>query len=183
MKDLGGINSIKRLMLRCKIDEVTECWNWSMSTYDSGLPIVHVRFPWNPNTKKKTTGKRAAFELVSGKPVEKGWFVWSTCGNDLCCNPAHADHGSAKEYGEASKKYGWHKNSPAHMRANRELMRKRRKLTEQQAQEIRESNLPASYLSEVYGLGKSGINEIKRGNRYKTSGVVNSSVFAWRPSA
>lgn len=183
MKDLGGINCLERLMLRCRIDSVTDCWNWSMAVYSTGLPIAHVRFPWAPNVKKKTTGKRAAFELKSGKPTPKGWFVWSTCGNELCCNPDHAERGSPKAYGEAMKKYGWHKDSPAHMRANRELMKKKRKLTDQQAEEIRNSDLSIAELSRIYGLGKSGICDIKRGNRYKTVGVANSSVFAWRPAA
>ncbi len=184
MKDLGGVNSLERLKLRCVIDPITECWGWSMSVYKTnGHPIVHARFPWAPDVKKKTTGRRAAVEFKTGKPLPSGWFVWGTCRNALCCNPDHAEHGDSAAYGEAMRRYGWHKDSPAHIRANREMMRAKRKLTEEQAAEIRLSPLSIAKLAKEYGLAKSGIADIKHGRRYKQTGVPNSSVFAWRPAA
>lgn len=184
VKDLGGVSSLDRLKLRCRIDPITECWNWSMAVYESsGLPIVHARFPWSPDAKVKTTGKRAAFQFLTGNPVPKGWFVWTTCGNSLCCNPGHAEAGDALAYGEAMKRYGWHKGSAAHTAANRRIMAAKRLLTDEQANEIRASNLTISQLSKKYGVGRTTVADIKACKRYKTHGVANSSVFAWRPAA
>jgi hypothetical protein len=180
MKDLGGINSLARLKLRCKIDEITECWNWSMSVCKSnGLPIVNARFPWDSDRKIwKTTGKRAAVLFKIGRPLKNGWFVWGTCANPICCNPEHAEYGDADAYGKAKRDYGWHKNKPAHYIANRQTAAKKRKLTDQQADEIRESNLSEKALSKIYGLSPSGIGAIKRGKRYVKSGIVGSSIFS-----
>lgn len=182
--DRGGISSLHRLKLRCKIDELTDCWIWSMSTYaKSGLPIVHARYPWEPDVKHKTTGRRAALQFKIGKPLGRGWFVWSTCGNSACCNPDHAEFGDTEAFGEAARRYGWHKNSPAHVAANRKNVTAQRRLTEQQANEIRLSSLSIAKLAAIYGVGKTTIADIKRGVRYRQNGVANSSVFAWRPAA
>lgn len=179
MKDLGGVTNLERLKLRCRIDPISDCWEWSMSVYESsGLPIVHARYPWDADRKKKTTGKRAAVSFKLGKALPNGWFVWGTCGNALCCNPDHAEYGDADAYGQAMKDHGWHKNTPAHIRANREMMKKKRKLTDEQAAEIRASDLPYAKLSEIYGLATSGIGAIKRGQRYVQTGVIGSSIFS-----
>jgi hypothetical protein len=184
VKDLGGVNSLERLKLRCRIDPITDCWKWSMAVYEaSNLPIVHARFPWNPDQKKKTTGRRAAIQFKLGRPLQKGWFVWGTCGNHLCCNPDHSEYGDANAYGDAMRRYGWHKGSAAHIAANRKNMASKRALTDGQAQEIRLSNLSIEKLAEAYGVSKTTIADIRRGARYKQTGVANSSVFAWRPAA
>lgn len=184
MKDCGGINSLERLKLRCRIDPITDCWLWSMAVYKaSNLPIVHARFPWDSNKKKKTTGKRAAMHFKLGHPLKKGWFVWGTCGVSRCCNPDHADYGDAASYGDAMKRFGWHKESPARIAAIRKRMEKYRRLTEDQAKEIMMSELSIEKLSVIYNVGRTTIADIKRGTRYKKTGVANSSVFTWRPEA
>jgi len=184
MKDCGGINSLDRLKLRCRIDPITDCWLWSMAVYEtSGLPIVHARYPWSPNKKTKTTGRRAAYQLATKKKLPSGWFVWSTCGNPTCCNPDHCEAGDACEYGQAMKRFGWHKGSAAHIAANRKIMASKRLLTDDQADEIRRSDLSIEKLAGKFGVGKTTIADIRRGNRYKQTGVANSSVFAWRPAA
>lgn len=177
MKDMGGVNSLERLKDRCRVDDLTGCWNWSLRIGNAGLPSVHARMPWAPDVKVSTTGMRCAYMFKTGKTLPNGWFVWAKCNNSMCVNPDHAVAGTGKELGMAMEKRGIYKNKPAKLRACRENASKTRKLTMEQAREIRSSQERAVELAKYYGINKTTIWAIRRGERYRETGLRNSSVF------
>lgn len=60
-----------------------ECWPW--------LGYVHKGYAIFSIGKQKEHALRIAFELASGTLIPDGMEMDHTCGNRLCCNPAHGE--------------------------------------------------------------------------------------------
>lgn len=160
-------HTVDSLKARCV--EVGECWEWQ-GYLGNNTPQVSSY----PGGKKKMVSvRRLLRELVTGQAQPHGHYG-NTCGNIRCVNPDHTL---------------W-KSEAAHMRA---MGRKRKvsavtasklrkfrveaglaKLDESKAKEIRHSDEPGPVLAERYGVSKSWINRIKRGEVWR----VLSSPFA-----
>ena len=176
--DLGGIRTLEDLRIRCRINEDTDCWLWSMSTCD-GNPRVHVVIG---GASVKMTGKAAAYFLANGTRPIAGRHTYSVCHNKLCVNPEHIQIGTRIEHGAFIRRSGVWRNQPNRIAANRATVRSREatKLTVDIASDIRRSELTNAALAKLYGVPASHIGAIKRGESWKPAAVANASVFTFR---
>ncbi len=130
----------------------TPCWIVQRYATDKH---GYIRLKWS---KKRLFAHRIMYELVFGK-IPKGLVVRHTCDRPACINPCHLDAGT-----------------PAHNVADR-VMRGRNgrngnaKLTEQQVLQIltllKEGELSQKKLAERFGIGRSTIAGISRGETWK----------------
>lgn len=59
------------------------CWNWTGPTNSQGK----CRVSFGPRNE---TVQRVAYRLSVG-PIPSGMLIIRSCGNTLCCNPAHLE--------------------------------------------------------------------------------------------
>lgn len=165
---LGGIRAVEDLRCRCRINEETGCWHWSLSIVQGG-PSVH--FVDSEGIRRKMRGRRAAL-ILSGKNVPASHTAYAklVCKSSDCVNPDHCRSGKKGSENVAMAESGMWKNNPKKMNASRLLAEKRRKLTDEQAAEIRGSDLTHQKLSEAYGLSRYAIWCIQVGKSYKPKG-------------
>lgn len=57
------------------------CWPWLGGTHQRGYGRTH----WNGQQEQ---AHRIAWQIEHG-PIEPGYEIVQTCGDKLCCNPAH----------------------------------------------------------------------------------------------
>lgn len=174
--DLGGINSVARIKERCRIDPITGCWHWALSLSD-GLPHMHVHCP-ETGKVVKMKGRRASLTLRGGKLLPSGWVAFRAphCDSADCVNPDHCLAGPPSEYGKAMQELGLWRDKPNRIAANLQINRRRRKLTMEQAREIRASSLSTPALAKVYGVTKTTVRDIQLGKRYRDA-ARGASVF------
>ena len=150
-----------------QIEDDGECWIWTGSVSQQGHPIIHFRQPIYGH-KGCMTVRRYVWLLQYGvlRPREP---IGCTCGEKLCVNPAHLFQSSAQKVAKLAAKRGAWKGLD---RAIKISVAKRAtgKLDIDKAREIRLSEEPGPVLAERYGVNKSLINNIKRGNVWKDYG-------------
>lgn len=170
---LGGIRTVEDLRCRCRVDEVTGCWHWSLAIV-GGAPSVH----WvdADGVRRKARGRRASL-LIAGRKIAKGHvaFARPVCTSYDCVNPDHSKSGDRDEEGKAIASSGIWKNSPVKIAAAKAVAKKKRKLTDAQAAEIRSSDLSGLALSKQYGLSPYAIWCLRSGRSYKANGF---SIFS-----
>jgi len=141
--------------------ECGECWHWS------GYGGLHGRHPQvkEPGGKVKLV-RRLAFEVKNG-PIKPGLLVLPTCGDPRCINPEHQRALTESQKGKRAAARGAF-SSPAR---GAKIAASRRatsaKITLEQAIEIRMSDESGPVLAKRYGVHRSRINTIKRGDGWK----------------
>lgn len=149
-------------------DEVGECWLWSGTRDGHGYPIMK----W-PGCRCTTV--RRIVVALDGRPAGPREPVASTCEERLCVNPAHLVRSTASAVARRAARKGAF-SSP--LRSAKIAAAKRAssaaKLTAEKAQEIRKSTESGPVLAKRYGVDKSLINNIKRGEAWR----VHASPFA-----
>lgn len=170
---LGGIRTVEDLRCRCRVDEETGCWHWSLAIV-CGAPSVH----WvdAEGVRRKARGRRASL-LIAGKTIRKGHvaFARAICTSHDCVNPDHSKSGTRDEEGKAITASGIWKNSPTKIAAAKAVAKRKRKLTDAAAAEIRASTLTDAALSKEHGLSRYAVWAIRAGLSYKPTGY---SVFS-----
>jgi hypothetical protein len=174
---LGGVRDLEDLRKRCRIDEYTNCWLWSMGCdKEDGIPRVWVTM--GDGKRRVMRGRKAAIYLSTGRDLPP-WhraFPRLTCKSKTCVNPGHSRTGTLAEWGEYIAATGKGK-SHAKTAANRKTSRTRlAKITLDQAREIRLSDESTYALAAKYGIAQSAIWNIKRGRSWKEH-AVGASVF------
>ena len=108
---------------------------------------------------------------LDGRPAGPRQPVAPTCGERACVNPAHLVRSSIRQVAQRAAKAGAF-STP--LRAARIAAGKRAshqaKLTADQARQIRESLESGPVLALRYGVDKSMINNIKRGQAWRVYG-------------
>lgn len=149
--------------LRARTIEVGECWEWQGYSAH-GTPQV---FSPAGNPKRRMVSVRRLFrELIAGQPQPDGFYSVS-CGNVECVNPDHTLFRTEKLHFKAmGKKVG---SSPVRSLKLSQYHRTngKAKLSESKAQEIRLSNESGPVLAERYGVNKSLISRVRRGEIWK----------------
>lgn len=176
---LGGIRSVKDIRDRCKVDDETGCWIWSLSFYENA---PRINFKLN-GKRYSMRGRRAAQTVKTGKIVDPKMICYGLdkCHNS-CVNPAHIKVGPKEEFGKALSKSGKLKNVPNKVAAAKKAHSVNNKLTEDQVRIIRMTDRSSRELAEEFGVHRGHIQNIRRG-RYWRQGAANSSVFNWMPAA
>ena len=178
--DLGGIRTLEDLRIRCYVSEETGCWHCRMAMCD-GAPRLHlVRLDGKHVTMR---GRRAALYLRDGEMLPAGHiaFARASCHANDCVNPDHTRSGSKKQWGAEIARRGKWKGLPAKVAANERTNRRRRALTDEQAERVRKCELPATVLAEEFGVSASLVRGVRTGARYMRRSAPPASVFAWRP--
>lgn len=124
------------------------CWEWKRAERVNGYGVIG-------DSGKSASAHRVSFELYYGE-IPDGLIVCHTCDNRSCVNPAHLFSGTYTDnYQDMKTKcrerfvYG-----STHHAA---------KLSSEQVQEIRLSDMSGKQLAEQFGVSKSAISEIKNG--------------------
>lgn len=135
-----------------KLDNYLEneggCWVWQGNQSDDGYGRVRIE-------GKKRRAHIVSFEYAFG-PVPEGLMVCHECGNSLCINPSHLYAGTYSDNYADMVRHGT-RNTPRGQDAPKA------KLTEAQVLEIRSDHRSTRVIAEIYGMGKSTIQQIKAG--------------------
>jgi hypothetical protein len=143
-----------------KVDVKTpdECWVWTANKYPNGYGQIAA------SAHKKLLSHRVSWELHFG-PIPEGLNVCHKCDNRVCCNPTHLFLGTtaeniadkiAKRRGRTGSVFGSENNKS--------------KLTRPQVIEmhrLRGEGLSQRALARQFGLAKSSVVAILRGNHWK----------------
>lgn len=133
------------LFQRCIVDYVTGCWNCTMAVAKSGYCYMRL-----PRTRKLVGVHRLSWELHNG-PIPAGMLVCHRCDNKVCCNPEHLFTGSHRDN--------------THDCLAKGRCKKSKLFTQQQIQEIKESNKPTMELAEFYKVSRQTIRRVKVGRK------------------
>jgi hypothetical protein len=186
------VRTLDEVYGRCRIDDITGCWQWS-GAVSGGFPRVYgpdweatqARFEgaiaaafeskWE-NAKVKAAiadamepvllsqpGRRAVWQMASGKPIPNGWRVFGTCPNDLCLNPDHQSCGTAVDQGRFAAKIGRFKNQPNRILANRRTALKRTTVMKEVFDEILLSEERGVDIAARTGLSRTIVSKIRTG--------------------
>lgn len=148
--------------LKARTIEEGECWLWQ-GYVANNTPQVNAIVD---GKKKMVSVRRLLRELVTGQAQPEGSFG-HTCGNPLCVNPDHAIWRGKEAHMRAMAR----KRTVGPVTASK--LRKYRvesglaKLDESKAQEIRQSPESGPVLAERYGVSRSWINKIRRGEAWR----------------
>jgi hypothetical protein len=140
-----------------------ECWE-----FNTNAKSEHCR----RYAQVKLDGKvqlvrRVAWNACHKIPVSGDLKVVPCCGNTYCINPEHQRAMTESQKGKRAGASGAF-SSPARGRKIAESRRQTfSKITLEQAQEIRQSEETGPVLAARYGIHKSRVNTIKRGEGWK----------------
>lgn len=178
---MGGVWTVEDLKSRCRIDEDTGCWHWSLS-FLNGMPRVYYRAP-DGSGPRHDRGRRAALVLLRGAPLPPGHIAWpkAMCQSPGCVNPKHAQSGTKQEWGRWLAQTDAMKNLPSKAAASRKAWDTRgRKVTPDMVQEILHSNESLASLSKRLGVSAFAVGSVRLRKSHLPT-MKNASVFAWRP--
>ncbi len=129
-----------------RVEKTDTCWNWTGHLNSGGYGLLSIG-------KERVGAHRLSFEWHI-RLLNEGECVLHRCDNRRCVNPAHLFAGSYQDNAiDASIK---------------ERMSK--KLTRQDARDIRQSPLSSRELAPHYGVSDGTIRRIRRGEFWKEYG-------------
>jgi hypothetical protein len=175
---LGAVRCVQTLRERCVMDDETGCWHLRSP---SGRPMptdgyVHQLYLHGTG---KISATRAAM-ILAGKPAGKGQMVWRGCKSYDCVRPEHLRVGTRAQWGKHLQATGVFRTPEAQASRTRQKAHLR-KLSAEQVQIVRSSELSAIKLAAELGVSKTTVNAIRAGTLYRDL-VRGASVFSWRPA-
>ncbi|MGE0349826.1 hypothetical protein [Hydrogenophaga sp.] len=148
---------------RCFITE-EGCWEWRGALSDGRWPRVHAPNHSKPGSPKEVQGgRRAVWQIATGKPIPKGWRVFGTCNCETCLNPEHMDSGTTAKVGRFTRRTGRFKCNPARIAANRRLGRNRAALTAEQVAAIQQSDEPGTVWAKRLNVSRQTVSRARNG--------------------
>ena len=166
------MNTIKA---KCTIEDC-RCWTWrgSVAVQKDGGMFPQESMNWSKHHNLGTRMvRRIVLYLKTGKSIPVSLHVITTCGNDLCVNPAHLKAVTRKEIAKILIAQGRVHNAGAQAKMAINGLRYR-KLTTEQAHEVRLSDETATEVAQRLGVSKQIILKIRRGESYTEDGVTAS---------
>jgi len=138
------------------------CWDWKGSIAKGGYPVMTCRKQIGPDR-----GHRASWVIHKGA-IPEGMYVCHTCDNPICTNPEHLWIGTHKENNDDKvRKCRQSKLPPPYKRGSENGSAK---LSDYQVKEIKkliEKGLTSRDIGKQYGVSKTTILRIKRGENWK----------------
>ena len=156
------IQTIESLMQRTSIEG--DCIEWSGYVYAGNNPQV--------SHAGKMVAVRKLVMLLNDRKVPDRAYYKTTCGNDLCVRLEHIKVVDHKKHMAAMAKNVRH-NAPTRIAKLQAAAAHRRKLSEDQVNEILVSDEPSRALADIYGVSHGTITKIK-GNRARR--IVSASL-------
>lgn len=148
-------------------EEYGECIEWT-KYYQNGVPYVCQ--------DGQLMAVRKLILLLQGHDVPKGAFVGTTCGNPKCVNPKHIIARSISDHAKLMAKNVDHN---CLLRKNKlwEASKAKRVLTENQVINVMMDERPTREIAEEYGVSKSLVCRIKRGQSNAYAIAKNNPFF------
>lgn len=111
-----GVQTLADLRDRCRIDDITGCWLWSLccSTPRGGItPLTHIGAGLVGNASDVTMPAARVAWMLAGNKLKPGNLVWRhVCKAGLCINPDHCRVGTRRDMHAAIAGSGRNKGSP-----------------------------------------------------------------------
>jgi hypothetical protein len=155
-RKVGDGNAAERFHQKYEIDE-SGCWLWTGGTRLNSKGVPYPRH-WTDD-QKSIGAHRFSFELVHGE-IPQGMYVCHECDTPLCVNPDHlfvgTHHDNMRDMVQKKRSFtgrGENKKGLA-------------KLTNQQADQIRNMNISHQKLAAMFGVSAATIGRIKSGESY-----------------
>lgn len=148
---------------RCHIND-DGCWVWKGAISDGKWPRVWAPDHSKPGSPMRSQpGRRAVWNVKTGRPIPNGWRVYGTCECDRCLNPAHLKCGPTEELGQHIQKTGKFKGQAKRIAANRATGKARAKTTPEMLAEIVSSTEPGTELSRRLNISRQIISRARNG--------------------
>lgn len=189
-----GIYTLSDIKARCRVDDITGCWHWSMAMRHNGAsngsrsltPSVSVPTGVLGMSRRTLSVARVVW-LMQGKPLRQGWVVWRTCRADDCCAPAHQKAGPKAEEGAWMRASGHRRGSAHRLAINRRALAVQAisaDVVQAVAEQIEAGRLHREIAADT-GVHKSTISRIANGKHFHQRPAVlrGSSVFALAATA
>jgi len=135
------------------VNKITGCWNtYNGAKKHEGYRTFQIKY----NNKNKTITAHRFSYIVHKGDIPNGLVVMHTCDNPRCINPKHLILGTRKQNTQDMIDKGRHYTGEG-------LSRK--KLTDQQIINIRNSTESSYQLAKIYPVSPTQIRRIKNGTR------------------
>lgn len=186
-----GVRTLEDIRLRCRIDEETKCWHWSMAISDGGkkrssrTPRVSVYesvVDSNASDDRRVTVSVGRVAWVqSGRKLPCGWVVWRTCPNDDCCAPHHLKAGTKAEEGAWMAASGRRRGDPRRAAINLRNVAAAQAVSLETVRaievQIAEGRMQRD-ISAEFGVHVATISKISTGKHlHQRGGVRGASIF------
>ena len=152
--------TLDSLKARCVM--AGDCWLWQGYLQNNTPQVVS----YADGTKRMVSVRRLLRELIAGHHQPAGHYS-NICGDPRCVSPAHTVWRGEKSH--MRQMSGKRKVGPGMVKKLREYRQRtgQTKLDESKAQAIRMSDEPGPVLAARYGINKSLVNKIKRGQAWR----------------
>lgn len=169
----SGIRSITDVRERCS--KRGECWIWTNYTNKHGNPLAMLR------GKPGQMVRRWVYE--QSHKNEPGFvmpsLVGASCGNGLCCNPAHLIPESYKDRAERSAANIQHPELRARRIVASRIAAGLTKLTSiEQARAIRADSRPHDVVAAEYGIKPGTVQSIRLGLKWREPAIAGGAIAA-----
>jgi hypothetical protein len=165
-------HTIESMLAQC--EEVGECLEWQ-GRMQNGSPQVFMGKKEDGQSRYRTA-RRVFTELLNGSPLPALQRCIATCGNARCMR--HIGVRTHKQIAAIAVKAGA-QSTPGFRAA---MVRGRRnrpdvKLSIEKAREIRASGLSGPALAAIYGVNRTAIAAVRRGDMWREA-LPGASVFS-----
>jgi predicted XRE-type DNA-binding protein len=137
--------------------DTSVCWEWLGGVTGAGRPAFDIG-------GRKVTPYRLVYELVTGEVLGKGQLIRHKCDNPICCNPTHIIPGTHQENMNDMKERSRHGLPAVAVKAIKKLLSQRDKSHQE--------------IADLYGVDRSTIGRIARGESYGTEPADSDTVLA-----
>lgn len=141
--------SLKERFMR-RVDISGDCWAWQGAITNGGYGLCR------DGDQKTQTAHRVSYEIFTGA-VPEGMDVMHACDNRCCVNPAHLSVGTRAQNMQDAKRKG---------RTARGERHGRRKLTAEQAEQIKHAEGTQTVIAKRFGISQTHVHQIKSGKNW-----------------
>lgn len=143
--------------IKSRCIEEGECWIWQGALNACGYPIMKAK-----GVKSGCQLVRRVVVTLDGRTPKPRQPVIASCDDRRCCNPACLKLSTPSAVGKRAAKKGAFSGASRRSKIA-DSRRTRSKLTQEQVQEIRASTESGPILAARYGVVKSTVSGIRRG--------------------
>lgn len=187
------MKTLDEVRARCEIEEETGCWSWTgalscgipriyapdlaaterrlsaalKSAFESARPgrlVKAALLQAMDPIMEAQAGRRAVWQMATGKSIKDGHIAYTTCLNGMCVNPDHIACGTGAELGRFTAKVGRYKGQPARILANYRIGRQRSTLKPEHYVEIQLSPESGLAIGARLGYSRSVVSKVRRGH-------------------